>query len=361
VIQWLTSPGHGTPWLALLQGRPASWLPRRSVRGRWLVNAGHSGLEHAHWGAPLRDAGAQTLAVIHDLIPITHPQFCRAGEAERHRRRMRHALQWSHAVVANSAATLETLKTWAGEQRLRMPPATAAPLAPAVHRASAAGIAAIERAPLDSPYFVCLGTWEPRKNLPLLLNAWERVVERLGRDAAPRLVLIGQRGWEIEHVERTLERTPALHGIVIEQARCSDAELAAWLNHARALLFPSRVEGYGLPLVEALARGVPVIASDLPVFREIAHGVPDYLDPLDTMAWCEAVIAYSGEAAARRQAQLARMRGFVVPSWNEHFAAVGALMRQVQTRRVARPRTHEVLEHPARTTARERPAEEAVA
>jgi glycosyltransferase involved in cell wall biosynthesis len=195
------------------------------------------------------------------------------------------------------------------------------------------------RAPLDQPYFVCLGTWEPRKNQALLLRVWERLVERLGRDAAPHLVLIGQRGWEIEHVERVVERTPSLHGVVIEVPRCSDTELRAWLGHARALLFPSLAEGYGMPLVEALAAGVPVIASDLAVFREVAGDVPEYADPLDTLGWCERVMAYTHDSERARTRQLQRLRGFQVPTWDEHFMAVGSLMRQQQMRRKARPKS----------------------
>jgi glycosyltransferase involved in cell wall biosynthesis len=340
VFNWLVAPTPSAlprPWLSLLQGLPASWLPWRQVRGRWLVNAGHSGLEHEHWGAPLRSAGAQPLVVVHDLIPITHPQHCRNGEAERHARRMRNALRWSRALVANSAATLAVLREWAARQGLGMPPATAALLAPAMPALASGSAVEPSRPPIDGPYFVCLGTWEPRKNQTLLLAAWERLVERLGRGAAPRLVLIGQRGWDVEHVQRQFERTPALHGVVIEVRRCGDAELAAWLQHARALLFPSLAEGYGMPLVEALAAGVPVIASDLPVFREIAGDLPDYLDPLDTLAWCDTVAAYTSEGSLRRQRQLARLAGFVAPTWDQHFAAVGSLMRRLQTRRKARP------------------------
>jgi glycosyltransferase involved in cell wall biosynthesis len=337
LFEWLTAPASAAtpmPWWSLLQGAPAGWLPKRQVQGRWLVNAGHSGLEHVHWAAPLRAAGAHPLVVVHDLIPITHPQYCRAGEAERHARRMTHALRWSRAIIANSEATLEALHAWATRQGLSVPPATAALLAPGtpLH-----GDTDPARPPIDRPYFVCLGTWEPRKNHALLLRVWERLVERLGRDAAPRLVLVGQRGWEIEHVERLLDRTPSLHGVVIEETRCSDADLSAWLTHARALLFPSLAEGYGLPLAEALLRRVPVLASDLPVFREVAGDIPEYLDPIDTLGWYGAVRAYLDPQSRRREAQLARLQHFEAPTWNRHFHVAGRLMRQLHQRRGTRP------------------------
>ena len=109
---------------------------------------------------------------------------------------------------------------------------------------------------------------------------------------------------------------------MIERGGCDDDELSTWLHHARALLFPSFVEGYGMPLAEALAHGVPVIASDLPVFREIAGEIPDYLDPLDGPAWCRHVLDYAREGSPARAAQIARMKGYAAPSWEEHFARV---------------------------------------
>jgi glycosyltransferase involved in cell wall biosynthesis len=92
------------------------------------------------------------------------------------------------------------------------------------------------------------------------------------------------------------------------------------------VLFPSFAEGYGIPLVEALAAGLPVIASDLPVFREIGQDVPDLLPVDDVEAWCDAVSDYSQQPSSRRDAQLLRMKDFQVPDWREHFATVDALL-----------------------------------
>ena len=106
-----------------------------------------------------------------------------------------------------------------------------------------------------------LGTIEPRKNHWFMLHVWRRIVEESGGNA-PKLVVIGRRGWECENVVDMLERCESLKDAVVEQSNCSDHDLQVWLQHARALLFPSFVEGYGMPLVEALTMQVPVIASD---------------------------------------------------------------------------------------------------
>lgn len=341
VFQWLLGdarlqPLASAPWAGLLAALPqallAAVLPRTrpapAGRGPWLVNAGHSGLEHARWAQRLRRQGARPLLVVHDLIPITHPQFCRAGEAERHARRMRHAVTWAAAVVANSQATLDSLAGWAQAQGLPMPPATVAHLGSANPGAAVGKLPAeVATRPLAAPYFVVLGTLEPRKNHAMLLKVWQRLVQRQGAEHAPRLVVIGQRGWDIDALLRDLQRTPELQGVVFEQPHCSDADLACWLHHAQALLLPSFVEGFGMPLVEALAAGVPVLASSLPVFVEVAGSVPDYIDPLDGPGWLAAVQAYATPGSAARDAQMQRLQGFVAPSWQQHFAAVDALMQ----------------------------------
>jgi glycosyltransferase involved in cell wall biosynthesis len=182
---------------------------------------------------------------------------------------------------------------------------------------------------IAEPYFVMLGTIEPRKNHWLLLQVWRKIIERLGVQA-PRLVIIGQRGWECENVVDLLERCAPLRGVVTELPACSDADLATYLKHSLALLFPSFTEGYGLPLVEAMALRVPVIASDLAVFREIAGGIPDYLDPLDGMGWLAHIEEFANPSSTGRHAQLSRLVDFVQPTWPAHFRVVEDLMERLE-------------------------------
>jgi len=102
------------------------------------------------------------------------------------------------------------------------------------------------------------------------------------------------------------------------------------INEAQALLLPSFAEGFGFPLVEALALGVPVICSNLAALRENGGSVPEYLDPLDGIGWRAAVIDYSLPASPRRAAQIRRLAGWTAPRWEDHFAAVDALVAEVR-------------------------------
>jgi len=289
---------------------------REAGKGRIYLNIGHTGLDDGGFRAWLRDAGVRPVYLVHDLIPITHPEFCRAGEKDRHQARINTILATAAGVIGNSQATLDSLAKYARDMRLPQPPAVAAWLGgtPLPHQEASAA------AP-SRPAFVILGTIEARKNHLTLLHVWTRLVQRLG-PRSPQLLIIGQRGWECEQAVDLIERSETLRGSVVEIGRCGDLELAGYLAGARALLFPSLAEGYGLPLIEALSSGTPVIASDLPVFREIGQGIPDFLDPIDGPAWERAIMAYAEADSIPRAAQLERMAGYRAPTWESHFSEV---------------------------------------
>ncbi|MCB0063943.1 MAG: glycosyltransferase family 4 protein [Caldilineaceae bacterium] len=137
----------------------------------------------------------------------------------------------------------------------------------------ATAVAAL-RAQYDLParFFLYLGTLEPRKNLPLLIRAyaqWRAQAKATDRDV--KLVLAGGKGWfyaEIFQLVTDLELTDCVRfpGYIPE------AELPIWYSAATAFIYPSRFEGFGLPVLEAMACGTPVLCSDIPILREIADG-----------------------------------------------------------------------------------------
>lgn len=287
------------------------------MEGSVLLHVSHNGMEHARYHTKMKNSGVRSVFFVHDLIPLTHSEYCRPGVDDTHRRRIHTALHYADGLIVNSNDTLRLLEAEASDAGLPMPPSAVARLAPGIDMPHAP----TEKAPITAPYFVMLGTIEPRKNHYLMLHVWRRLVETLG-DAAPKLVIIGRRGWECENVVDLLERSASLRGAVIEESSCSDSRLRAWLQHARALIFPSFVEGYGMPLVEALMLGVPVIASNLEVFHEIAANIPDYLDPLDGPGWLSRIQSYAATSSPERDAQIARIKHFKAPTWTEHFERV---------------------------------------
>lgn len=300
--------------LAMVGLAPVAWARARRKPPRPGVislNVGHTGLHDPELPKWVERHGVKAVYLVHDLIPITHPQFCRAGEAAKHKLRMRNALVSATGIVGNSQATIDDLAVFAAEEGLPMPASVAAWISgPDLPEQ-------ITPKTLDRPHFVTLGTIEARKNHMLLLHVWQALVASMG-ESAPILLIIGQRGWEAEGAIAILDDPRSLQDHIRELGRCDDDELAGWLAGARALLMPSFVEGFGLPLVEALQLGTPVIANDLSVYREIVCDLPTYLDPADVGAWERAVRTFLTDSPERTR-QLEAIRGYRAPDWAEHF------------------------------------------
>jgi glycosyltransferase involved in cell wall biosynthesis len=310
--------------LALPFGRSALAEVLRRPGPKAFLLVSHRALERPARIASMRRHGCHFVPMIHDLIPLVHPEYARPGQAEKHRRRITTTAALADAILVNSAATGDELLPWLSGRPVP-PPIAVTPLGVTLPEVEVPPVAM-------RPYFVALGTIEPRKNHLLLLNLWRQLAGSMGA-AAPRLVVVGRRGWENENILDMLDRCEAIDGLVREESGLPDREVASLLRGARALLFPSFAEGFGLPLAEALALGVPAIASDLPALREVGGDVPDFLDPLDGAAWRAAVLDYGRPDSAARRAQLARMAGWRAPSWEGHFAAVEDLLALL-----ARPR-----------------------
>ncbi len=311
----------------------ALWNGERALRGQGRSQPGgvvymlvsHHHLEKRRAITRLkRQLRARFVCLIHDLIPIEFPEYALPGQNDKHRRRIETAAALADAVIVNSTVTREGFAPYLARAG-RAPPVVVAPFGVNLTAGALA-----EPPPVKPPYFVCVGTIEARKNHLLLLNLWRQLAEELG-DAAPRLVLIGQRGWETENAIDMLERCPALRGLVFERPNVPDDEAARLVQGARALLLPSFAEGFGFPMVEALALRVPVLCSNLAALRENGGDVPEYLDPLDGLGWRSAVIDYALPASPRRAAQLHRLSGWMPPSWQDHFAAVEALIAETRS------------------------------
>ena len=307
--------GERTISLGSTLGVLLKWSLRPVPAGSWVLNMGHSGLDQRSYRGWLRRKNIRLLVMVHDLIPLTHPQFCQAGAAKRHARRMGLILGQAEGIVSNSRHTAQMLDDHARQAGAAVPPVAVIPLGAKKHWnacADAPGAAA-------GPYFVMVGTLEPRKNHAFVLHLWQRMLDEWSAADIPHLLIIGQIGWMCGGVVHQLRTDERLKQVVHLITDCDDARLGHYVRHAQAMLFPSHAEGYGLPLLEAMDLGVPVLASPLPAFHEMAGMVPDYLDLGDEDAWLEAILDYAQPASARREAQLRRLRGFSAPRWADHF------------------------------------------
>lgn len=317
-------------WFRVLANLSLSRVNERSYRGCFLFNTGHKGLESEAYAQALKKMGVRPIYFVHDLIPITHPEYCRPDEKEKHTQRMLRILNDADAIIVNSAYTEVEIKRFAIENALSCPITSVAWLASKfVADESNGQHIKLDHSGFQKPYFVALSTIEPRKNHLLLLHIWRQMVNQYPLEQVPQLILIGQRGWECEQVLDLLERCDRLRDVVLEQNHCSDEELVKILSGARALLFPSFVEGFGMPLVESLASGIPVIASDIPVFREIGQDIPDFIDENDGPNWRDMVLNYASEGSKQRAAQMKRMEQYKPWTWHDHFRKVEELLERL--------------------------------
>ncbi|MCY1670978.1 glycosyltransferase family 1 protein [Novosphingobium sp. SL115] len=264
----------------------------------------------------LAQESARFVCMVHDLIPIEFPEYARPGGADLHRKRMDTLAACADAVIVNSAATGRSFQPWIERSGRNIDVHVALlgtePMAPPSISAPA------KTGPDERPWFVCLGTIEPRKNHLLLLHLWRHLAETLPAGDVPRLVIIGKRGWENEQVLDMLDRCPALRPHVEEVSGCSDVQLATLLRGARALLMPSFAEGFGMPVAEALSVGVPVICSDIPAHHEVGGDAPDYIDPLDGPGWKAAILDHACRGPTH-VAQMQRLDTWQEPTWDRHM------------------------------------------
>ncbi len=284
----------------------------------WVWNVGHSGLHRPSYAAWLKRKKIRLLVMVHDLIPITHPQFCQAQATLQHHQRLQVILGQSNGIICNSAHTAQELQDYAQSIHHPMPPMAVLPLG--VTKAARVTTSLPPSNGTRKPYFVVLGTLEPRKNHLFLLHLWQQMIQEWPAGTVPNLYIFGQIGWMCDEVLEELTANPILQNYVHFSPDASDSQVQSSLQGARALLFASHTEGYGLPLLEALAMEVPVLANPLPVFREIAQDVPEYLDIANPKAWLDGIRDFSDSLHPRRLAQLERIRHFSAPSWQNHFA-----------------------------------------
>ena len=187
-----------------------------------------------------------------------------------------------------------------------------------------------QRLGVAEDYFLYLGTLQPRKNVPRLLQAFALARERHG--LKHQLVLAGQPGYQAEAIDQQLHSL-GLENAVRRTGYVPEEELAALLSGATALVFPSLYEGFGLPALEAMACGTPVIASNASSLSEVVGEAGYLLGPCDVEAWSEAmaeVAASEERRGALRELGLKRVERF---TWERcalqtHAALVEAAARQ---------------------------------
>jgi alpha-1,2-rhamnosyltransferase len=319
LAKFLTAPRthFGLSWLVLqaLQALPRGHrgtadLPIAGQRGDVLV------LLDASWMWDIWPAvrnfqrrGGKVVMVIYDLIPYNYPQFCERALITAFADWVGKGLRHVDVVISISRATGESVKLLVprlAPQRHQPPCISYFWLGSELDGTTAAGAALppeLDRVTADGHFlYLYVGTVEPRKNHAYALDAFE-LLWRRGIKA--RLVIVGKVGWMCDDFIERVAQHPALGSELFMLNNTDDNALAALYQNAQGLLFTSIIEGFGLPIVEALQQGLPVFASDIPVFREIGSTGVTFVDLEDPDSLAVAIGRHVAAGAPRLAAPVA--------------------------------------------------------
>jgi glycosyltransferase involved in cell wall biosynthesis len=240
------------------------------------------------------------VVTVHDLGPLTHPEYFSRSRPWLRRLGLQRALQKAALIVAVSGATAQAIESLAGRtlgQRLRVIPEgvsgaffTAAPVA---------CLGGLDMPPAGTPYFLWTGSINPRKNLANVITAFEAV----SGDCEHHLVLAGGLGWDADRELAIISRSPQAARIH-RTGFVTDEQLRALYQNAAAFIYVSFMEGFGLPILEAMAGGCPVITSNLSSMPEVAGDAGMLVSPARVDEIADAMLKVAGDDAVREQLRI---------------------------------------------------------
>ena len=241
------------------------------------------------------DSGVKSYAIVHDLIPIQSPKICSSEKVVKDFTGWHNMLlQKVDAVVCVSRTTADAVAAYYEQMQF----ARTRPLSVYFFHLGSDVLEGVESVRdairnfvEEGKYtFLMVGTIEPRKGHMVALQALLKLPDEIRHDC--KLLVIGKNGWNNEDVRNMFE-SPELKEKVLWIRNASDGELRWAYRHTSALIAASLQEGFGLPLVEAAYFGLPLICSDIPIFREVTQGNAVFFNVMDTDALAECLVKWT--------------------------------------------------------------------
>ena len=281
---------------------------------------------HAEATAGLRRQGVRVLRMIYDLIPTIKPQWVDAPTVRQVTNWVRRVLTESDHVLTISEFSRSEIETYCVESRFQVPPLSVVRLGDELDSAGD------EHPPLPRfvprrPFFVCVSTLDVRKNHRLLYDAWQLLASR-DPENCPDLVCLGVPHLHVADLLREIRQDRTVNGRIHFLHGVEDAELAWYYRHCAATIYPSRYEGWGLPVAESLGHGRLCLASNATSIPEISADLPTFFDPLDVPGLVALVERTLHDPEWVREQEAAIRDRFVATPWT-HTA--GQVLTAIET------------------------------
>ena len=287
----------------------------RMPNGLGYMNVGHTNLNPQTFRAMMEMPDNRKIVMIHDTIPLDHREFQTEASRAKFIERLTAVINFANHIIVPSDEVKENVEKRMHGTGHRVP-ILVAPIGIDVGGTPAT----VEKS--EKPYFVMVGTIEPRKNHKLVLDIWERMHSKMDESRVPELRIIGARGWRNESVFDRLDNSPMMGRTIFELGPLPDKEMKAHLAGATGLLFPSVVEGFGLPPFEATMLGIPTISAPLRSIELYLGDMPIYANTDDMYQWFQAIRELASEDEADQIKRRGALRSYAVPSWEKHFDRV---------------------------------------
>ena len=259
----------------------------------------------------IRSLGGKIITCIYDILPVTHPQFFPTKTVRMFNPWFKLATEESDAVLSISRATRSEV-----EQRSKLTRVQSL----FFHLGADFGSAPSSQLSISKksiPTFLMVGTIEPRKGHATVLDAFQ-AIWRSGQKM--NLIFVGRPGWKVGALMKRIRKTAKSNESFIFHEGASDELLSECYRSADVVIAASLAEGFGLPLVETLRLGKPIIASDIPAFREVAGDLPTYFEPGNSAALVTAVRATLSETRSDPE---------VLPVWLTWDQSADQLMNKI--------------------------------
>lgn len=234
---------------------------------------------------------------MHDVTPLAHPHFYEPRIQKRLAALISRGVKHSRLIVCVSQNALDTTAEWFGVSSDRMAVVHHGVDARYQPMPADEASAKLRHYGIDRPYVLFVGKLESRKNIQRLLEAYHQFRERSGADVA--LVLAGRRTYEPEVIDQTLDRL-GIREHVIELGYVADRDMPALYGAAELFLFATLWEGFGIPVLESMACGTPVVTSRVSCLPEITGDAALLVDPTDVGEIAEAICRVHGDESLRR-------------------------------------------------------------